>query len=343
MPSSSLHAIKERVEILERGLSVLESVLQILPDPFFILDQQGAFLKVNPRGEKMLGYPWEELQKMVFLDVVDLEDLSKVRDGFEEMRENPEVRLKAWIVNRWGEKVPTEMVGRLQGEVSLLMLKDLTETVRFEEAWKKKEKELNDKARERDRYSRELQAMRDLYKQKLKEIGKMREEAVLLSHIDDLTGIYNHRFLIHQLTLEVERQKRYPSPLSLLMIDIDYFKHYNDTNGHLAGDQALKATALLIQHGVRQTDVIARYGGEEFAAILINAGKEMGMEIGERVRRGVAETRFPNEHLQPNGNFTVSVGVATFSPSISNLTNLLREADKALYRAKRGGRNRIEG
>jgi diguanylate cyclase (GGDEF)-like protein len=291
----------------------------------------------------MLGYPWEELQKMVFLDVVDLEDLSKVRDGFEEMKENPEIRLKAWIVNRWGEKVPTEMVGRLQGEVSLLMVKDLTESVRFDEAWKKKEKELNDKIRERDQYGRELQAMRDLYKQKLKEIVKMREEAVLLSHIDDLTGLYNHRFLIHQLTLEVERQKRYPSPLSLLMIDIDYFKHYNDTNGHLAGDQALKATALLIQRGVRQTDIVARYGGEEFSAILINAGKEMGMEIGERVRRGVAETRFPNEHLQPNGDFTVSVGIATFSPSLSNLTNLLREADDALYRAKRGGRNRIEG
>ena len=92
-------------------------------------------------------------------------------------------------------------------------------------------------------------------------------------------------FLIQQLTLEVDRQKRYASPLSLLMIDIDHFKHYNDTNGHLAGDQALKATALLIQRAVRQTDIVARYGGEEFAAILINAGNAMAREIGERVRR----------------------------------------------------------
>jgi diguanylate cyclase (GGDEF)-like protein/PAS domain S-box-containing protein len=342
MTFPSLQEIKERVEILERELSLLRPTLEIVPDPVFILDQKGAFLKVNPRGEEMLGYPWKELEQMVFLDLVDLEDLSKVRDGFETMKENSEARLKTRILNRWGEMVPVEILGRFQDEAFLIVLRDLRETVRFEEAWKKKEKELHEKIRERDQYGRELQAMKNLYKEKLREIEKMREEAVLLSHIDDLTEIYNHRFFIQQLTLELERQKRYPSPLSLLMIDIDYFKHYNDTNGHLAGDQVLKATALLIQHAVRQTDIVARYGGEEFAAILINAGKEKAREIGERVRRNVADTRFPNEHLQPNGNFTVSVGVATFSPPISTLTGLLREADSALYRAKRKGRNRIE-
>jgi diguanylate cyclase (GGDEF)-like protein len=127
------------------------------------------------------------------------------------------------------------------------------------------------------------------------------------------------------------------------MIDIDYFKNYNDTNGHLAGDQALKAISKLIQQGVRQTDIIARYGGEEFSAILINAGREKALEIAERVRRNVADTRFPNEEAQPNKNVTVSVGVATLSASVSTLTDLIREADHALYRAKKRGRNRIEG
>jgi diguanylate cyclase (GGDEF)-like protein len=127
------------------------------------------------------------------------------------------------------------------------------------------------------------------------------------------------------------------------MIDIDYFKHYNDNNGHLAGDQVLKAIAILIQRGVRQSDIVARYGGEEFSAILINTGREEALEIAERVRRNVADTRFPNENAQPNKNLTVSVGMATFSSSISTLTDLIREADHALYRAKKGGRNRIEG
>ena len=185
--------------------------------------------------------------------------------------------------------------------------------------------------------------MRDLYKERVREIEKMRAEAVFLSHTDDLTGIFNHRFFIQQLNLELERRKRYPSPLSLLMIDIDFFKHYNDNNGHLAGDEALRGTARLIQRAVRQTDIVARYGGEEFVAILINAGEETALEIGERVRRSIAETHFPNEHLQPNEKLTVSVGVATFSPSLASLADLLRAADDALYRAKKEGRNRIEG
>ena len=205
------------------------------------------------------------------------------------------------------------------------------------------EKELVEKTRERDQYAKELQVLKNLYREKVKETEKMREEAVLLSYVDDLTGIYNHRFFIQQLTMEVERQKRYATPLSLLMIDIDYFKNYNDTNGHLTGDQALRAIAMLIQQGVRQTDIVARYGGEEFSAILINARKEEALEIAERVRRIVAETHFPNEAFQPGGSLTVSIGVSTFSPPIATLTDLLREADNVLYQAKRKGRNRVEG
>jgi len=205
------------------------------------------------------------------------------------------------------------------------------------------EKDLMEKTRERDQYAKELKVLKNLYREKVKETEKMREEAVLLSYIDDLTGIYNHRFFIQQLTMEVERRRRYSSPLSLLMIDIDYFKNYNDTNGHLAGDQALRTIALLIQQGVRQTDIVARYGGEEFSAILINSAKEDAKKIAERVRENVAEARFPNENSQPNGDLTVSIGVGTFSPSISTLTDLIREADSALYRAKGTGRNRVEG
>jgi diguanylate cyclase (GGDEF)-like protein len=185
--------------------------------------------------------------------------------------------------------------------------------------------------------------MKDAYKEKLKELDKMRDEALLLSHMDDLTGLYNHRYFIQELTKEIHRQKRYPSPLSLLMIDIDYFKNYNDTNGHLAGDQVLKTIAMIILHSVRQTDIVARYGGEEFCAILINTGREEALTIAERVRKDVIEMQFPNENVQPNGDLTVSIGVATYSSSVSTDTDLIREADNALYRAKKAGRNRIEG
>jgi diguanylate cyclase (GGDEF)-like protein len=291
----------------------------------------------------MLGYPPEELQQMVFIDVVPLEDLHQVREGFEEMGQGKEVRFRTQVTSRLGERIPVVFFGTLKEDIFFIILRDLRERIGIEEEFEKTKKEFMEKIRERDLYARELQVIRDLYKEKLKEIEMMKEEAIRLSYTDDLTGIYNHRFFIEQLTLEVERQKRYPTPLSLLMIDIDYFKHYNDNNGHLAGDQVLKAIAILIQHGVRQSDIVARYGGEEFSAILINTGREEALEIAERVRRNVADTRFPNENAQPNKDLTVSVGVATFSSSISTLTDLIREADHALYLAKKCGRNRIEG
>jgi diguanylate cyclase (GGDEF)-like protein len=277
------------------------------------------------------------------MDVVALEDLNRFREGFEEIGLGREVKFRTTITSRLGERIPVELLGVSGEDAIFIMLRDMRERIEIEKEFERTKKESMEKIRERDLYAREIQVIRDLYKEKLKEIEMMGQEALRLSYIDDLTGIYNHRFFIEQLTLEVERQKRYDTPLSLLMIDIDYFKNYNDTNGHLAGDQALKAISKLIQQGVRQTDIVARYGGEEFSAILINARREKALEIAERVRRNVADTLFPNEKAQPNKDVTVSVGVATFSPSVSTLTDLIREADHALYRAKKRGRNRIEG
>ena len=343
MKSPSLKEIRGKVEALEGEINLQRSILEVIQDPFFILDPKEEFLKANPKGLDMLVYPWEELRQIAFIDVIPLEEIRTVRERFEEMKRGKEVRFRTYIVSRPGERIPVEFFGSFRGETFLITMKDLREKTEIKDKSERMQKELAEKIRERDQYARELSVLRDLYEEKLKEIGKMREEAMLLSYTDDLTGIYNHRFFIQQLTMEVDRQKRYPTPLSLLMIDVDYFKHYNDTNGHLAGDQALKAISVLIQNAVRQTDIVARYGGDEFSAILINAGQEGAREIAERIRRNVAETHFSNENSQPNGDLTVSIGLAVFSPPISTLTDLIREADNALYRAKRAGHNLVEG
>jgi diguanylate cyclase (GGDEF)-like protein/PAS domain S-box-containing protein len=343
MKSPSLKEVRRKVEALEKEIHLQRSILEVIEEPFFILDRKGEFLKANPKGMEMLDYPWDELRKKAFIDVVALEDLSRIRERFEEIGQGKQVRFTTHIVTRRKEWIPVEFTGTMKGETFFITLQDLRERIQVEEGWERTKKELVERMQERDQYARELEMFRDLYEEKLKEIEKLREEAILLSYTDDLTGIYNHRFFIQQLTMELERQKRYPSPLSLLMIDIDYFKHYNDTNGHLAGDEVLKAVSMLIQQGVRHTDIVARYGGEEFSAILMNSGKDYATEIAERVRRNVAEARLHNETAQPNGDLTVSIGVATFSPpAISTLTDLIREADKALYRAKGAGRNRVE-
>ena len=343
MKALSLREISTKVEALEKEIRLQRSILDAIPEPFLILDRGGNFLKVNPKGMEFFGYSPEELEGRVLMDLVPLEDLSAIRDGLEEMGRGKEVRFRTRMISRLGERIPVELFGVHREDAFFITLRDLRERAEVEAEFERMKKEFADKIRERDLYARELRVIRDLYKERMKEIEGMKEEALLLSYTDDLTGIYNHRFFIQQLTLEVERQKRYASPLALLMIDIDYFKHYNDTNGHLAGDQVLKAIAFLIQRGVRQTDIVARYGGEEFSAILINAGREKALEIAERVRRNVADTRLPNEGAQPNKNLTVSIGVATFSPSISTLTDLIREADHALYRAKKAGRHGIAG
>lgn len=343
MKSLSLKEIRTEIEALEKEIRLQKSILEGIPEPFFILDRKGDFLKANPRGAELLGYPAEELQERVLMDVVSFEDLNRVREGLEEMAQGKEAQFRAQMISRFGERIPVEFFGVLREGAFFIMLRDMRERMEIEEELERSRKEFAEKIRERDLYARELQVIRDLYKEKLKEIEIMKEEALRLSYTDDLTGMYNHRFFVEQLTREVERHRRYSTPLSLLMIDIDYFKHYNDSNGHLAGDQVLQAIALLIERGVRQTDIVARYGGEEFAAILTNTERKGAFEIAERVRRNVADTRFPNESAQPNKDLTVSVGVATISSSISTLTDLIREADHALYRAKKAGRNRTEG
>jgi len=343
MKSLSLKEIRTEIEALEKEIRLQRTILEVIPEPFFILDREGDFLKANPRGAELLGYPQEALQGKVLMDVVSFEDFNRVREGLEEMAQGKESRFRAQMISRFGERIPVEFFGVLREGALFVVLRDMSERMEIEEELERSRKEFAEKIRERDLYARELQVIRDLYKGKLKEIEIMKEEALRLSYTDDLTGIYNHRFFVEQLTREVERHRRYSTPLSLLMIDIDYFKHYNDGNGHLAGDQVLRVIARLIERGVRQTDIVARYGGEEFAAILTNTGTKGAFDIAERVRRNVADTRFPNESAQPNKDLTVSVGMATISSSISTLTDLIREADHALYRAKKAGRNRTEG
>jgi len=286
MKALSLKEIRTKVEALEREIRLQRSILESIPEPFLILDRDGGFLKVNPKGVELFGYPPEELMQRAWMDVVALEDLSRIREGFEEMGQGKNVRFRTQMISRLGERIPVEFLGTPREDRFFVIVRDLRERFQAEEEFERTRKEAMEKIRERDLYARELQVIRDLYKDKLKEIEVMKEEALLLSYTDDLTGIYNHRFFIQQLTLEVERQKRYASPLSLLMIDIDYFKHYNDTNGHLAGDQVLKAIAFLIQRGVRQTDIVARYGGEEKPLRL-----RKGLEEMWRIR--IFQTRAP--------------------------------------------------
>lgn len=151
---------------------------------------------------------------------------------------------------------------------------------------------------------------------------------------DMLTGVKNRRALDAALTIEVEHVGLTAAPLSMILLDIDHFKQYNDTFGHPAGDAVLHTLGKLLATTARANDLVARYGGEEFAVLLPNTSATGAVAVAERVRQAVAALPWPNRAV------TISVGVATLSSAARTATDLVRLADAALYAAKRSGRNR---
>ena len=177
--------------------------------------------------------------------------------------------------------------------------------------------------------------------------GLLVENAGLLEHVrqlsltDSLTGLANKRHLMQQLEASCTRARRYGTALSLIMLDVDHFKHYNDTNGHPAGDAALRQVSSAIRQTVRDSDVPARYGGEEFVVILSDTDQEGAAALAERLRVCIEEQPFPFEEEQPEGKLTVSIGVSIFAGEDQTEADFLAIADGMLYQAKRDGRNRV--
>ncbi len=164
-----------------------------------------------------------------------------------------------------------------------------------------------------------------------------------LAMLDGLTGIPNRRSLDEALQLEWHRSKRNGSPLSLLMIDIDFFKRYNDTYGHLAGDDCLRAVAKAMAEVMqRGGDMIARYGGEEFACVLADTDAAGAQAVADRIIRAVTALAIPHEASSVAPHVTVSIGFCTIQPGMQHTGDqLLACADRNLYRAKQAGRNRV--
>lgn len=172
---------------------------------------------------------------------------------------------------------------------------------------------------------------------------RLYQETKLQAITDGLTGLYNHRFFRERLEIEIERTGRYNHSLSLILLDVDHFKHYNDTHGHPQGDELLRELADLLQKSIRKSDLACRYGGEEFVLILPETGKETALSLAERIRKAISEHPFPFKETQPMGALTVSIGVSTFPIDSNGIDGLIKKADDALYNAKTEGRNRVVG
>jgi diguanylate cyclase (GGDEF)-like protein len=172
-------------------------------------------------------------------------------------------------------------------------------------------------------------------------LHKKSEDLRELSVTDPLTGVLNRRYLDDRLAEEIARFNRYKHPFSLLMVDIDEFKKYNDTYGHITGDRILKILASTILSSLRNIDIAARFGGDEFVLILPQTPKADAINIANRIKENVEKIFLSQTEKLPFTDLTVSIGLTSYPEDASSAAELLEKTDQALYLAKKGGRNRL--
>ncbi len=172
------------------------------------------------------------------------------------------------------------------------------------------------------------------------ELGDLNKKFREMAIRDGLTGLFNHRHAQDRLNEEFERSRRFQRKFSILFMDVDHFKFFNDNNGHQAGDEVLQTIGQLMSSVVRESDIVARWGGEEFIIIAAETDENQACELAERIRDKVANHAFAHAKKQPLGLVSLSIGVSTISDTTQDAQALVKLADDAVYYAKDHGRNR---
>jgi diguanylate cyclase (GGDEF)-like protein len=196
----------------------------------------------------------------------------------------------------------------------------------------------------RDVLRRRPDILEELYRVQVARVRDLTRE-VTRTHrraiTDTLTRLYNVGFFRERLDIELDRARETEDELSVVLFDIDHFKNFNDKNGHEEGNVVLSTLARLMKQVGRRGDILARYGGEEFIALLYGAGREEAARFAEAVRQAIEGHSFRGGEKQPGGRVTASAGVGVFPEDAADAQALVEAADRNLYRAKEGGRNRV--
>lgn len=291
---------KQVEQILEESECRFRTILDVAVDGVLLADAQThKFIHANRAICEMLGYQPNELYQLGVEDIHPAADLPKVHKQFDRQMKG-EIRV--------AQNLP---VKRKDGSIFFADVSSAPMTLAGQTIM--------------------VGFFHDVTERKQAE-----EEIHLLATTDTLTGIANRRAFNTQLLQEIERAKRYGTPLSLVMYDIDYFKRVNDTFGHGAGDAVLQTLTSIVKANVRSVDIVARWGGEEFMILMPQSDVEAAAEAAEKLRQKVAQHPF-----EQVGNLTVSFGVTAFAPQ-DDLDTLVKRVDDALYMAKETGRNRVE-
>jgi diguanylate cyclase (GGDEF)-like protein len=197
------------------------------------------------------------------------------------------------------------------------------------------------RALEKVTLTRENRRLMESLEQKNNQLERANRILKDLACRDGLTRLYNHRYFQDVIHNEIHRARRNGDVFSLLFLDLDHFKHFNDTHGHLEGDRLLRKLGEILLKAVRRSDIVARYGGEEFVIMMPATPKKNAAVMGEKLRRYIENYPFPGRENQPLKKVTVSVGIATFPEDGAERPELVERADGAMYRAKKLGRNSV--
>ncbi|MCG6970240.1 MAG: diguanylate cyclase [Gammaproteobacteria bacterium] len=318
---------------VEKTESQLNTILNTVVDSIITTDAAGKILSVNTSAEKMFGYAASEI---IGANVNKLMPAQyrrahkQIMNKQESTAENRIIGVSREVYGRRkdGSEFPVEIsLGKANIAEQVIftgIIRDITERRRNEEELK--------------RYREDLEHQ---VAQRTQALARANRKLEQLAREDALTGIANRRVFDEVLTQEIRRAKRNKKPLSLIICDIDYFKNYNDTYGHLAGDRCLQKVAKTIESGFQRAgELVARYGGEEFAIILPLLDKEAAAERAENIRLAIWDLNIIHESSKIDQRVSVSLGVATtHSDAVLNLAELIHAADNALYAAKHNGRN----
>ena len=284
-------------------------------------DLSGRVIYTSPSCERVLGFSPEEIMRLRPFAMVHPEDDDRLRRHFDDLiRGAPVTAIECRVLHKTGKHLWLEMLWRSivnrEGQVIRLQAssRDVTE---------------------RKDYERQLEEARRTLQSNRASLLEANTRLVDLATIDGLTGLKNRRAFEDRMVEEVTRMKRTGSSVSLLLIDIDHFKDFNDAFGHPRGDEVLRMVARLLSRSIRDSDTAARYGGEEFAIILPQTDREGAMQMGERLREVIENAVWPERRI------TISVGTATPSDASQTIDELVDHADRALYRSKQAGRNRV--
>ena len=304
---------KEAQILLDRRL--FQAFAGVAPDAVIMLDTKGKILFWNPAAQRIFGYSSDEAIGMdMHRSLAPQRYQEVIKKGFSVFGKTGQgmavgKTLELAAMHKDGHEFPIELsvaATQLNDEWHAVgIIRDITKRKRAEEALRISQEQLRQ-----------------------------------FSIHDPLTGLYNRRELETSLFKEIQRSDRSSHPLSLLMLDIDFFKHVNDTYGHQAGDEVLQHLAKIVTATIRAGDTATRFGGEEFVVILPETGTTDAQKLAERIRKDIADSVVTTS----SGNsitYKVSIGIATYPKHGTDQASLLAAADKALYRAKESGRDRV--